>query len=416
MGAAAAGGVGVVIDLPEWAQDFWPPARYKIAYGGRGGAKSWNFARMLALKAATSNLRILCARELQNSIQDSVHQLIVDQINAMGLSPLFQIQEAKIIGAYGSEIMFKGVRGMKNNAQALKSLEGVDICWIEEGQTVSDASLKTLVPTIRKPGSEIWITFNPDQKTDPVYRLAMDPPPGSIVRHVNWDSNPWFGETSLPAEREYMQRVDPDAYAHIWEGQCREFSDAQVLRGKYRIEAFEPQPYWSGPYFGADWGFSVDPTALGKLWIHDRTLCVEHEAYGVGVEIDQTPALFDKVPDSRKHIIRADSARPETISYMRRAGFNVQGAEKGPGSVEDGVAHLRSYEAIVIHPRCRHFAEEARLWSYKVDKLSGDVLPVLQDGNDHCWDAARYALEPIIKRGTGRTRITTPATTSISAW
>ncbi len=371
---------------------------------------------MLALKAATNQLRILCARELQNSIQDSVHQLMVDQINAMGLSALFQIQEAKILGAYGSEIMFKGLRGMKNNAQALKSLEGVDICWIEEGQTVSDASLKTLIPTIRKPGSEIWITFNPDQKTDPVYRLAMDPPPGSIVRKVNWDSNPWFGETEMPIEREYMQRVDPDAYAHIWEGHCREFSDAQVLRGKYRIEAFEPASYGHGPYFGADWGFSVDPTALVKCWIHERTLYIEHEAYGIGVEIDKTPALFETIPDSRKHTIRADSARPETISYMRRSGFDVRAVEKGKGSVEDGVAHMRGYEAIVIHPRCRHTAEEARLWSYKVDKLSGDVQPVLQDGNDHCWDAVRYALEPVIKRGTGRTRITTPTTTSISAW
>ena len=235
---------------------------------------------------------------------------------------------------------------------------------------------------------------------DDVSRIA--PPEGSIVRKVNFDENPWFPET-LDLERRWMQRTDPDAYAHVWLGECRQYTDAQVLRGKWTVEPFEPDPdTWHGPYYGADWGYAKDPTALVRCWIHDGRLYIEHEAYQVGCEIDQTPALFEAVPGSRAHLIRADSARPETISYMRRQGFRIIGAKKGKGSVEDGVAHLRGYEQIIIHPRCTHTAEEARLWSFKVDKLTGDVLPRLEDKNNHCWDAVRYALEPIIRGGAGK--------------
>ena len=389
----------VRIALPPWAKPYRRPARYKIAYGGRGSAKSWTFARMLVLRAVEEPVRVLCGRELQNSIQDSVHQLIADQITETGLSGAFQVNERRITSYTGAEFMFKGLRGMKNNAAQIKSLEGVDICWLEEAQTISKASLETLIPTIRKPGSEIWITFNPDQETDPVYQLAMNPPPGSIVRKVNWDQNPWFPR-ELELERKWMQRTDPDAYAHVWEGECRRYTDAQVLRGKWCVESFEPNPVtWHGPYYGADWGFAEDPSVLVRCWIFEGRLYIEHEAYGVGVEVDELPALFDSVPGSRDHTIRADSARPETISYMRRQGFRMSPAKKGKGSVEDGVAHLRSYERIVIHPRCRHAQEEARLWSWKVDKLSGDILPVLVDAHNHCWDAVRYALEPIIRKG-----------------
>jgi phage terminase large subunit len=352
---------------------------------------------MALIRAIFRPVRLLCTRELQNTLQDSVHQLLVDQIQILGISRFFDIYESRIHSKAGAEFMFKGLRGMRNDATQLKSLEGVDICWIEEGQTVGAASLQTLAPTIRKPNAEIWITLNPDQETDPVYQLVKHPPESAIVRKVNYDSNPWFESTSLPAEMEWMRRTDPEAYAHVWLGECRRYSEAQVLRGKYSIESFTPGADWDGPYFGADWGFASDPTALVKLWISERRLYVEYEAYGIGVEIDHLPAMFDSIPGSRSHVIRADSARPETISYMRRAGFNVRAAKKGPGSVEDGVAHLRGYESIIIHPRCIHAAEEARLWSYKVDRLSGDVLPVLAEGNEHIWDGIRYSLEPVIK-------------------
>jgi phage terminase large subunit len=370
------------------------PARFKVYYGGRGSGKSWHFARELLIKGMTQSLRVLCARELQVSIKDSVHRLLADQIEQMGLSAFYQIRNAEIEGLNKTLFIFEGLR---HNITKIKSMEGIDVCWVEEAERVSEDSWKVLIPTIRKPESEIWVSFNPEQETDPTYvRFVKNPPPDSVVKKVGWENNPWFPE-ELRKQMEYDYKVDPDSASHIWGGECKKISDAQVLKGKWVIETFEPQPDWDGPYFGADWGFSQDPTTLIKSYIKDRTLYIAEEAYGVGVEITETPALFDSVSGSRKHTIRADSARPETISFMKRAGFNIVAAKKGPGSVEDGIQHLRGYEKIVIHPRCKYTSQEARLYSYKVDRLTGDILPVLVDANNHLIDALRYSLEPIMR-------------------
>jgi phage terminase large subunit len=386
-------------DFPVKLSYLFKPARYKVAHGGRGSGKSWGFARALLTQAANRRMRVLCARELQLSIQESVHNLLSEQIEAMELESRYRIGEKIIRGINGSEFVFAGI---KSDPRKIKSMEGIDIAWVEEAEKVSADSWEKLIPTIRKPGSEIWVTFNPDDAADPTYkRFILEPPPEAVVVEVNWQDNPFFPDI-LRKEKDYLYRVDAEAAEHVWGGKLRKNSVAQVLRGRYSVEPFEPKPEWHGPYYGADWGFANDPTTLIRCWIEGRTLYVEYEAYEVGVDIDKTPALFDAVPDGRKHVIRADSARPETISYMRRNGYPAMiGAEKGPGSVEDGVEHLRSYERIVIHSRCKHAAEEARLWSFKVDKLTGDVQPDLVDKHNHCWDAIRYALEPIIKNRGG---------------
>lgn len=374
------------------------PARYRIAYGGRGSAKSWGFARMALMIAATDKRRFLCARELQVSIGDSVHKLLSDQIDAMGLAPWFEIQNNLIRGANGSEFIFTGIR---NNATKIKSTEGVDVCWVEEAEGVTERSWEILIPTIRKPGSEIWVTFNPDQEADPTYRrFVTNPPPRSVVAKLSWRDNPWFSD-ELREEKDYLARVDPDAYAHVWEGACRTNGDAQVLRGKYRIEHFEPKDgVWDGPYFGADWGFAQDPSVLIRCWIDGRRLMIDGEAYGIGVELDDLGTMFKRIPGAAHYTLRADNARPETISYVRRtSGLSIVAADKWPGSVEDGVQYLRRFEEIIIHPSCKHTAEEARLWSYKRDRLTGDVLPELIDKHNHCWDAIRYALAPMIRGG-----------------
>lgn len=389
--------VSIAAEFPDKLQFLFDPARYKVAYGGRGGAKSWGFARALLILALQRRMRILCARELQVSIADSVHKLLGEQITDMGLRAYYTVQQTSITAANGSEFIFAGLH---TNVNKIKSMEGVDIVWVEEAQCVSNDSWETLIPTVRKDGSEIWVSFNPDLDSDPTYqRFVVNAPESAKVVKIGWEDNPWF-PTVLAEEKDYLYAKDPETAAHVWGGGTRKNSVAAVLRGRYVVESFEPEAGWNGPYFGADWGFGVDPTTLIKLWIDGRVLYVEYEAYGVGVDLDDTPALFDAVPKAKEYIIRADCARPETISHMRRHGYpKMIGCTKGSGSVEDGVEHLRSYERIVIHTRCKHAAEEARLWSYKQDKLSGDVLPVLKDGNDNCWDAARYALEPIIRAG-----------------
>ena len=392
--------------LPGWCTETFlrssPDIRYKIAYGGRGSGKSWAFAIMLLMRAAYKPIRILCARELQNSIRDSVHTLLKDQIQNVGMQAHFVITDKEIRGRNGSLILFKGLRGMRNDASEIKSLEGIDICWIDEAQMISGASLETLLPTIRKPSAEIWFTMNPQMASDPVYQMILQPPDNSVVRKVNWNDNPWFHQTSLVAEKDYKRKVDPEGYRHIWEGECRSYSDAQILKDKYVIDVFEPQPGWA-VYQGADWGFSQDPTTLVRCYVHERTLYIHREAYEVGREIDHTPALFDKVSDqfydARQVITRADPARPETISFMKRHGYpNIVASVHWKGVIEDGIAFLRSFETIVIHPQCKYAIEEASLWSFAVDKQTGDVLPKVASGSDHIWDAVRYALAPLIKR------------------
>lgn len=374
----------------------WIPSRYKVMRGGRGGLKSWGFARVGVLIASVRKIRFLCTRELQNSIQESVHYTLKSQIDALDLGPYFRVQKNSITSSTGSEFIFAGIR---NNPKKIKSTEDVDVCWVEEAENISEASWQNVIPTIRKPGSEIWVGFNPDLEKDPTsQRFIESRPPNARIIETNWRDNPWLSD-ELRQEKDYLARVDPDAYEHVWEGGYRRNSAAQVLKGKYAIEAFEPQSTWSGPYFGIDWGFSADPTAMVKMWVCGRTLYIEDEAYGIRVEIDHLPELFDKIAGAVKYAARADNARPETISYMQQHGYpRVVAGAKWTGCVEDGIEHLRSYEKIVIHPRCRHTALEALLWSFKVDKLSGDVLPELVDKHNHCWDAARYGLEPMIKR------------------
>lgn len=386
----------MAVEFPEKLQFLFEPKRYKVAYGGRGSGKSWGFARALLIEACRKKERILCARELQLSIQESVHKLLSDQIEALGLSDRYDIEKATIREKFtGSEFIFAGI---KNDPRKVKSTEGITKAWVEEAEKVSNESWEVLIPTVRKPGSEIWVSFNPHEETDPTYqRFVVNPPDDCISVEMTWQDNPWF-PAELQKEKDYLYRVDPEAAEHVWGGKTRRVSDAQVLRGKYSIREFTPNvDLWDGPYQGADWGFAVDPTVLARCWIWERKLYIEHEAYGVEVEIDHTPALFDSIPDARAHVTRADNARPETISFMVRNGWKrMEGTHKWPGSVEDGVAHLRAFDEIVIHPRCKHTAEEAGLWSFKTDRLSGQVLPQLLDKHNHCWDAIRYALQPMI--------------------
>lgn len=391
------------------------PSRYKVWYGGRGSGKSWCVARLLILLAYQHQRRILCARELQVSIADSVHRLLCDQIAMLGLTPFFSVTHAAIKSHTGSEFLFKGLR---HNVAEIKSLEGVDLCWVEEAQRVSKESWEVLIPTIRKEGSEIWVTFNPDLASDSTYqRFVVNPPPDAQVVKVNFDANPWFSDT-LFAEMDYCRRVDIDAYRNVWLGEPRAISDAVVFKGKYRIDRFET-PETARFFFGGDWGFSQDPTALVRCFIQDRCLYIDYEAWGIGVEIDQIPALFDQVPLSRRWPIYADSARPETISAVCRAGFAISAAAKWSGSVEDGIAFLRHFEKIIVHERCVHTIDELGRYSYKTDKINSEVivLPVLIDKHNHCIDALRYALSNYIKRGyfnfseiatTGGTRMAAP--------
>jgi phage terminase large subunit len=289
-------------------------------------------------------------------------------------------------------------QGMQNHtADSIKSLEGFDVAWVEEAQSLSQRSLDLLRPTIRKPGSELWFSWNPNKPTDPVDVLLRgdNPPADSVVIQVNWHDNPYL-PAELKADLEDDRRRDPDKFLHVWEGHYSLNSEARVFRN-WKIEEFQA-PSDAVHRFGADWGFAIDPTVLVRCHVEGRELYVDHEAWQVGCEIDKTPALFDTIEGSRKFLIRADSARPETVSYMKRQGYRITPAIKGQGSIEDGVEFLRSFD-IIVHPRCKKVAEELTLYAYKVDDHTGEILPMLDDKNNHTIDALRYALEELRRTG-----------------
>ncbi len=211
--------------FPEKLQFLFDQHRYKVAYGGRGGAKSWGFARALLIHAWQSPIRVLCTREVQNSIKESVHRLLSDQIQGMGLGSFFTITETAIRGLNGSEFVFAGLSNL--TAESIKSYEGVDRCWVEEAHKVRQRSWDILIPTIRKPGSEIWISLNPELETDETYqRFVVSPPATAKTVEINWRDNPWFPAVLEEERQEFLRRVKDgkrrkDDYDNIWEGKCR---------------------------------------------------------------------------------------------------------------------------------------------------------------------------------------------------
>lgn len=389
--------------FPKWAMNLFVHHRYKVVYGGRGGARSWSFARAILLICSKVKTRVLCTREIQASLKDSVHQLMRDQIEKMQLNG-FDVTDREIRHENGSLILFAGLR---NNVNKIKSMEAVDICWVEEAERVTKKSWRTLIPTIRKKGSEIWVSFNPDQEDDATWqRFIVNKPPRAWVLKVNGEDNPWFGE-DLAEERAYDYKVDPESADHVWGGNIRVVSDAQILRGKFVVEEFTvpideetKEPLWNGPYQGMDFGFS-DPFAAIRCWVFDDTLYVSDEAWAV--KLDQhriTSFVNERIPLFDLLRTRGDSSRPDTISYLQKHGLpRMVPATKGANSVEDGIAHLRSYKKIVLHPRCKRTLDECKRYSYKVDEKSGDVLfGVIVDEHNHLIDCLRYALEPLMKK------------------
>jgi len=360
---------------------------------------------MMFAEAGISGV-ILGAREYMNSLEESSMEEIKQAIRSEPwLDAYYDIGE-KYIRTKNRRVSYV-FSGLRHNVDSIKSKARILIAWVDEAENVSETAWLKLTPTVREAGSEIWVTWNPEKDGSPTdKRFRKQPPVGAKIVELNYSDNPWF-PAELERERlDDRDRLDDQTYAWIWDGAYRENSAAQILSGKYRVAEFEPEAGWSGPYFGIDWGFSQDPTAGTKSWINDRRLYIEYEAGKIGLENDAIAKfMIDALPGIERHAVRADSARPETISHVKSTGNGtrlclprIEAVEKWPGSVEDGISHLRSYKEIIIHPRCTATLREARLYSYKVDRMTGDVLTDVVDAHNHYWDATRYALGPLIKR------------------
>ena len=367
------------------------PARYKCVHGGRGSGKSRFFASLLVEEQIADRIDAVCLREKQKSLEFSVKREIEAAIAGMNAGAYFEVQDKRILTKRGGVTIFEGMQN--HTADSIKSLAHFHRAWVEEAQGFSQHSLDILRPTIREPGSQLWFSWNPDKETAAVEQFfrGVDPPKDCIIVEANYRDNPWFPDV-LEAELQHDRKTaSPEKFAHIWMGQYRQAGDALIFRN-WKVEEFDSDPGALYRY-GADWGFSIDPSVLVRCYINGRQLFVDYEAYQVGCEIDRLPDLFMTVPQAEKWPVTADSARPETISYMQRHGFpRMHSAIKGARSLEEGVEFLQSFE-IIVHPRCRHTIDELSTYAYETDPDTGKPIPKLQDKNNHVIDALRYACE-----------------------
>jgi phage terminase large subunit len=388
------------LEVPEKLLPLLQPARYKTVHGGRGSAKSWTVARMLVLKAAASPIRVLCARETQKSIQESVHRLLKDQIEALGLSGFFDVQETRIIGSNGSDFAFAGIR--QQGVANLKSFEAVDICWVEEAQVVTKRSWDVLIPTIRKPGSEIWITFNPELEDDETYkRFVSDPPDGSLVIACNYADNPWFPDV-LEQERLLMLKRDPVGYRTTWEGQCRPAVEgaiyAEEIAAAIQAKRIRNVPY--DPALKVHWvwdlGWNDSTSIIGaqrngsEIAICDylegdhRTLAdyaqdIRDRKYNLGT-------LWLPHDGAAKNLQTGKS--PQEV--LMQLGFDVQIVPNM--DVEQGI-----HAARLLFPRCYFDKDRTagltnalKRYRRQQNQTTGVFGSPLHDDNSHAADAFRY--------------------------
>ena len=406
------------IELPEKIKaNFLQPAKHRVFRGGRGGAKTMPLALMSAIygyrfaEAGREGI-ILASREHLNSLDESSLEHIKRAIRSVDwLNDYYEIGE-RFVRTRNRRVSY-AFAGLRQNLDSIKSKANILLNWTDEAENVSEAAWRKLIPTIRGSDDlENWLSYNPESEDSATHRrFIVNAPPRCVITDINWRDNPWWKGSGLEEERLYDLKYNADTYEHVWEGGFLTVTDAQVFKGKHRVEEFEPvtdaddpADNWDGPYQGVDFGFRPDPLAAIQCWIHGNTIWIRREAYKAGVEIDATAGFItDSIPGFERYASRADSAEPKTISYLSRKGLpRIEPVKKWPNSVAEGVRFIRGFECVVIHPDCPGTARDFRLYAHKVDKNTGDILPDLVDANNHGPDALRYALAPIIKATGGK--------------
>jgi phage terminase large subunit len=356
------------IKTPRWCIPLLQPKRYKGAKGGRGSGKSHYFAEALIEELIINpNTSAVCIREVQKSLKFSAKRLIEQKIQDLNVGENFKILDTEIRSLDGNGvIIFQGMQD--HTAESIKSLEGFKIAWVEEAQSLSYKSLKLLRPTLRMEGSELWFSWNPNLPTDAIEKFFSKLTDDMSLVHVNSEQNPFLPDT-LKKERDSDRlRMSPEDYEHVWNGGHNIKSDALVFKNKYEVDFFEPLPEWTRLQ-GLDWGFSQDPTTVNVVYLDkSNNLYIRYEANKIGLELDDTATfILNRIPDFEKYITRADNARPESISYVKRKGLpKLIGEPKL--KIEDGVQYMKSFNKIIIHPECRETIKEFGLYSYKIDK------------------------------------------------
>jgi phage terminase large subunit len=391
------------IQLPKKLEPLFKPHRYKVAYGGRGGTKSWGFARALLAMGTAKPIRVLCARETQRSIRDSVHRLLSDQIIELGYTDHYEILKSEIKGKNGTIFLFAGLSSL--TVDSIKSFEGADICWVEEGQSVTKRSWSILIPTIRKAGSEIWVSFNPDLDTDDTYvRFIENTPPDTVLIPISHHDNPWLS-SELRMEMEHLKRTDPLEFENVWEGHCRPAAqgaiytpEMQALSVSNRVRDLPIDPVLK-THTVWDCGFN-DKTAIILVQSNRSTLSIvdyiednHRNIVDYGSELKRQPLNWgtDWLPwdvSDERFKFTDPSNSPESI--LRKMGRQVRIVPKG--TVEIGIAKAR-----LIFPRC-YFDKAKTLRLRECLKRYKRVIPATtnepstpcHDEFSHGADAFRY--------------------------
>jgi phage terminase large subunit len=396
------------VDFPEKLMPLlFGTYRYKVAHGGRGSAKSWSFARALLMHGVNRPLRILCAREIQKSLADSVHQLLSDQVEMMGLQGFYDIQQTEINGKFNStKFIFHGLSEL--TVDTIKSYEGIDIVWVEEGQSITERSWKILIPTIRKDGSEIWISFNPDLDSDPTYvRFVKTPAPDSIVVEMNWRDNPFWNDI-LEAERQDCLKRFPQDYDNVWEGKCRPavegaifFEELSRMEKEHRVCNVPYDPMLKA-HVVVDLGFN-DEMAIAVVQRHVSEVRVIHYLEGTqrtlssySAELKELRLNWGKVwlpyADGFSKDYKTGKGSDEIFKAL---GWDVASKQEVSDlDIENGIKRCREVfpRVYVDQSNCAALIECWRRYRRHINKQTLTAGAPLHDRYSHGGDCTRYIL------------------------
>jgi phage terminase large subunit len=379
------------INIPvEYKPLFSTGWREAAIYGGRFSLKSHTVARYLLIRARMKKTRVACFREFQNSIVESSHQLLADLIKFYGLNE-FEVTKNSIINKLnGSDFIFKG---LYNNDQTIKSIEGIDIAWVEEAQTVSNTSLEVLTPTVRKDGSQIIYTYNRLLEDDPIHqRLVIEGRPNTLIINVNYDialKYGWMPEVSrLEMEDDKSKR--PALYKHKWLGEPSNV-ERKIYKDWLIIDELPHEARLER--YGLDFGYTNDPTSIVAIYKYNNAYILDEVCFRNGMSNKE---IVDTLKVVNQALTIADSAEPKSIDEIRAYGVNIQPADKGQGSVKQGIGYVQQ-QKISVTKRSINLIKEYRNYLWETD-VNGKILNVAQDFNNHALDAVRYAFDSYIKR------------------
>lgn len=378
-----------ILTIPvEFKRLFDTDWREAAVYGGRYSLKSHTVARSLIVRARQQRKRILCAREFQNSIADSSHQLLADLINQYNLRDFVVTENSIINTKNGSDFLF---RGLHRNEQSIKSIEGIDIAWVEEAQTVSNKSLEILTPTIRKPGSQLIYTYNRLEEDDPVHqRLVIEGRPNTLVIKVNYEialKYDWMPE-AVRLEMEDDKKKRPTLFRHKWLGEPNKL-ETRIYKDWAVIDEIPHEARLER--IGLDFGYSVDPTAIVAVYRYNGGFILDEVCYRKGLSNKQIADIIQAMEEYC--LVIADSAEPKSIDEIRSYGVSIMPSKKGADSINQGIQLVQS-QAVSVTKQSKNILSEYKNYVWKTDR-DGKTLPVPEPGNDHLCDAIRYALQSL---------------------